>query len=1265
MSLSPIAHLASDGTRMHALVSIDALRTLTPAGRAALAGLGVRTVGELLHWWPVLRARLILAYARGEIAHDVSLDRLLVSAARAKPAADLGREPVTSIVDVDTTIKDALATHFSVTTIEELAEFKPYLEATRFLRPASLVFDEPASCPDELMPKPIGAVASTRVFASFVREKHVELDGFRLRLDQSRQHTVDVALASLFLHDANLEFRLGYTARHKQRWINVGTVLGEVRKTLELAPNQPKTVAVVDWYRRVAGSRNEDTTVDERLSASLVHTRALDEVTTATAIEHQSGGTQIDASSLLMGAGVVAGSAVVGGVAGAIGVGIAGALTGAVVGSAAAGVGAIPGAVIGAGIGIAAGAAVGVAGGAAAGSAMSGSFGTQKGVIETDSSGDRSLVGETHQRITDSTVQNASSVRSLRSTIVFEETQQESQQATVYKIKNYNHAHTLNIMYYEILQRYRVEIGLDAVEPFVLVPFNPLTFSIDLVVRYWDILKRGIPDQSLVRAFEDTLQAISAAITSDQQRTSARLRRMEVTLSASAQPFTLGGFSLRLAANGSPAHRRFFSGQGSLHYIDLSDVTPAPDAVRGFTVEGMSLGFDPLSPHGSIGGTLQYNSSASVVAEFVSSDGMVFRARDSFNIVMGSCAVDLERMLDALAAAPPSEASIERVLRYMNERRFSFTRLLLQSIEHEQLVSLVEALLIDAGGSGSPVFPTRGSTSTTSRRTSTRPLELMSNVAYVLDGLTLVGPNAFLAINASRHRRLVEFIEPEPVAFVGNTVMFKLLRNVPSNRTTGTFQPLAEIAQYSGALRDWFVKHHRGVVTRGDLIDLPTPGLFAEGVLGRSNCAEKLDITRYIKYDDLGITDDGPRIADVSMESRKDPTTQLAPTVTGAVLNVSPTTSMPDPDRSLLSGVTAPFRDMSGRDTLASVLANLSGATERIAAHAGGLAGAAADKAFDNVTALATTLAGVAGTVANTAGGMAQSSLSSVGASLNQLLATPSASPSTSAPPSGPAPGPGGTAPPGSSGGPSTDSSPPGTIFASTASGRDPDVLRTLGLPAGDGSTLFASAAGGGSGAAAALEKIPWILEHSWTDTVPDQTYDFREAFHRWVAASYSGYDGAACLCNWYPITLLIEFASAHSLRVRLKYWPGRSSTTDGPREWDTSKVLTLDSHDGRYASKDEFLHRARSTVTARMIGTLNSAKITLSSAQPGDMLLYDSSDRYWHVAVIIKKTATDFTFQSGHTPPAIPRSREYTKSAVPSGVFEGAPRVWNFGQMD
>ena len=99
-------------------------------------------------------------------------------------------------------------------------------------------------------------------------------------------------------------------------------------------------------------------------------------------------------------------------------------------------------------------------------------------VISASSSfGARELAANYAQDINDRSQQNASSVRNRRASIVREVSQSEHEQISTRVLTNYNHMHALSIQYYEVVQAFRTTTQLERAERCLFVPVKLVDFS--------------------------------------------------------------------------------------------------------------------------------------------------------------------------------------------------------------------------------------------------------------------------------------------------------------------------------------------------------------------------------------------------------------------------------------------------------------------------------------------------------------------------------------------------------------------------------------------------------------------------------------------------------------------------------------------------------------------------------------------------------------------------------------------------------------------
>ncbi len=154
---------------------------------------------------------------------------------------------------------------------------------------------------------------------------------------------------------------------------------------------------------------------------------------------------------------------------------------------------------------------------------------------------------------------------------------------------------------------------------------------------------------------------------------------------------------------------------------------------------------------------------------------------------------------------------------------------------------------------------------------------------------------------------LTDQVEPHPLAVAGNYLVLR----APAE--DGDIAGIDDTTTWGDLLKERNVTFEQQDVR---LVPIPTGGVFAEAVLGRSNSAEKLDITRFWNWQDSPIPLQPPEIAPVSTDSRATPETLTPGQLSTPVLSLLNPTALPDP-----AGLTAAlnalangsmFRDMSG-----------------------------------------------------------------------------------------------------------------------------------------------------------------------------------------------------------------------------------------------------------------------------------------------------------------------------------------------------------------
>lgn len=269
----------------------------------------------------------------------------------------------------------------------------------------------------------------------------------RTRLDA--QHSVDWDSTPTFYEAASISH--GHLLHFKQVWYADGYSLGDLLYSLPLAPGQKKLVSILDWERREQTGRDEATFATENLVASLSRDRDLSEVVTGALSESARGGS----SSTTWGLGGGGGAAANGTYEG-----------------------------------INFGALLGVSGG----------YGEADSQAWQDSA--RNLSADSLQRLRDVTLQSASAVRGLRSTVVHTTNQGEAVRATTEVVANNNHCHALTIQYFEVLRHLKVTHELAGVQECLFVPFPMSWFDRDKALRWRQSLQLYIQRRDLRPAFD-------------------------------------------------------------------------------------------------------------------------------------------------------------------------------------------------------------------------------------------------------------------------------------------------------------------------------------------------------------------------------------------------------------------------------------------------------------------------------------------------------------------------------------------------------------------------------------------------------------------------------------------------------------------------------------------------------------------------------------------------------------------------------------------
>jgi hypothetical protein len=256
----------------------------------------------------------------------------------------------------------------------------------------------------------------------------------------------------------------GVILTHEQAWRNKGVTLGRLLHSMTLAPGEVTQIAVTGWHRDTKGETQEDIAERERAAQAAGRHREIHDVTTGVATEAQFGQSTASASSTENDGGV-------GGVLGFLG--------------------------------------------GVASSSVNTAFASTVGF----NTGARSVSADSNEAVKQSTQQHAANARGRRAALVQEVSESETEQFQTRVVANYNHTHSLNVMYYEVLQVYELSTVVTDAQRCLFLPMQPMSFKAETVLAYAKQLARA------ARAMgRSGLAAAIEQVDQDRQRTLGLIR---------------------------------------------------------------------------------------------------------------------------------------------------------------------------------------------------------------------------------------------------------------------------------------------------------------------------------------------------------------------------------------------------------------------------------------------------------------------------------------------------------------------------------------------------------------------------------------------------------------------------------------------------------------------------------------------------------------------------------------------------------------------
>ncbi|WP_119390178.1 hypothetical protein [Taklimakanibacter lacteus] len=854
-----------------------------------LAKLGIRTVYDLAAS-PLFRVSAELVDAADGVG-DTAMARLgrvpaeIVDADEAITPAALLDKDVSVFRDIGTALGAEIKSRLQVETAGELGRWPAFRSARAILDTAIPPRETGDGIVSELVPR-LGEYPTERHYYRSVVIDHV-VPGTTTDLGTAGPVDLAPAVSSDFGFRAPA---VGAIITFAQSWFAQGITLGNMLHSVALAPGESTRIAVVDWSRRTSASGQEAISESERLTNASTHSRAISEVQDAVATEVQSGFSKSSGTSKTSAGG--------------------------------------------AGLGISIGP---VSFGGSASTAKT----TTTAESFSSSAGSRNLSASMSQRVSDATQQAASSVRERRASIVKEVSETEHESVSTRILANYNHMHALTVQYFEVIEIYRVMVQVQQVERCLFVPMKLIEFNDATIERFQAVLA----DAALTRRARELLSTEPGMV---RLQPAQPVRRINIfdhvggldRLSAATTAF----LAARPAGEGPdrpdpPEPPEPGDGGGPVRPPPVATPPVVPPELTSWSSEELAR-----AARITMCGVVRPN----IQDVFLPGDAELVGVTFSLQPAQGTAAAALTSVqitthagaTTAFAARSPLDwaAPIPVPLQEIDQLRVSSAvamrqlgRVTLQFVYRGARFPISLPVDVVANATGQVLMRALLQESGTELR-----LHLQENRLHYSQAIwrSLDSSTAALLLSGFSFEGIpvADLIDPNPVMVAGNYLVFRMPAFVEAlGVPTGREEANTPLANARRAWQDWLVE--RGLTLGSEsaaeqLVPIPTGGVFAEAVLGRSNSAEKLDATRFWNWQDSPIPLQPPEISAIQLASRAQPIDVTPGQLGQPVLNIMNPTSLPDP-----TGLGAAmgaiqnggmFRDMSGLAATAALAGSLS-----------------------------------------------------------------------------------------------------------------------------------------------------------------------------------------------------------------------------------------------------------------------------------------------------------------------------------------------------
>ena len=720
-------------------------------------------------------------------------------------------------------------------------------------------------------------------------------------------------------------YGFGYIDEYKVSLLPIGHSLGEIKYSLPLAPGESVKLAIIDWSRTDVSARTEDNSLKEQLYHNQMRDRAITETATAALREMQSGNSGIDKSDFSAGK-------------------------------------AISGAVSGAAAGFAVGGPFGAIAGALIGGASGGLTGDIKGTHST-STGSRDLASNNVQKLADSFSQASSVLKEYHSTVVTQARHEEKESIQTRTFTNYNHSHTLTILYYEILRHFKLVTEWVNRKPVALLPFDKINFD-DIMAFHKPLIEANLLDMSLKAGF-DAMEKLE--LLNIQYKNDGISDPNNPPLPAA--PYWEGDMKFKLFEFGIKLH-------GDNEAKSPNDIKIYVRLTNGSEIPLLYLKeFDKLTEN--INDSSRYN----------------YDVNDDWSYFI----LQTDRSVPALNSDPNGETPI---IRWRDIAGFQFEKSASIPQDSSNLLHILslEIRAISTNNSWVQLYPnptseinveiqrdvnwrfagngTNIQTVTIIKRPSVRPpmpekiktpSQLLSSSEHLLikklkNHLSAFNDYYSRLIELSRdindraeefettpwgntpqNDNIIDHVEPIALEVFGSRIAYPLITN--DKFSAVKLKEIYDNIKSNDPEKNQLALEQKKKITEHDfenlaaqimqtrattekLISFPTKGIFAEGKLGHCNISEEIDNTRYWKWEEHPIPINAPDINPITAVTPQNTQQNVQPTsFPSSTVNIVSPSAAPDPQglAEALKVLATPniFRDMSGRQETADLIKKL------------------------------------------------------------------------------------------------------------------------------------------------------------------------------------------------------------------------------------------------------------------------------------------------------------------------------------------------------